>query len=284
MAENLLNRFGELIATGTQLAPLGGFDFSGYNARLQNKYLEWRKGCLEVFEQVGPIGFSYKTKVLNDQNGSFFYQNSALLLLNGIKDLYEKVKATPELAAAPVPVSAPAAETPAPPSPPPDSSGPRILKPPPKKVAPAATMPAQQAQESKPALAASGPTKVYVVGEPDDPLRVQVSDFLGEVGLGEIPLDRQHGQMINLENLEEHPEAKFAIFVINSEDLSYAMFEIGHFVGKLGKGRVTILHMTDVSMPKSVPGVNVRPIVVKLEEASLSLMKELKAIGYQISL
>jgi predicted nucleotide-binding protein len=77
---------------------------------------------------------------------------------------------------------------------------------------------------------------------------------------------------------------KFAFFVINSDDLTYAMFEIGHFVGKLGKNRVCVLHMTDVNFPKNVPGVIAKPIVVKLEEASLGLLRELKAAGCQIHL
>jgi len=42
--------------------------------------------------------------------------------------------------------------------------------------------------------------------------------------------------------------------------------------------------MTDVDFPKNVPGIQTKPIVVKLEEASLSLMRELKSVGYQISL
>ncbi len=62
------------------------------------------------------------------------------------------------------------------------------------------------------------------------------------------------------------------------------MFEVGHFVGKLGTGHVCVLHMSDVEFPKKVPGVLVKPIVVKLEEASLSLIRELKHAGYQISL
>jgi predicted nucleotide-binding protein len=62
------------------------------------------------------------------------------------------------------------------------------------------------------------------------------------------------------------------------------MFELGHFVGKLGKGRVVVLHMSDVEVPKNIPGVLTKPIVVKLEEASLSIMKELKGAGYVISL
>jgi hypothetical protein len=39
-----------------------------------------------------------------------------------------------------------------------------------------------------------------------------------------------------------------------------------------------------VQVPKNIPGVIIKPIVVKLEEASLSIVKELKAAGYVPSL
>jgi hypothetical protein len=42
--------------------------------------------------------------------------------------------------------------------------------------------------------------------------------------------------------------------------------------------------MSDVNFPKNVPGVLAKPIVIKLEEASLGLLKELKAAGCQIHL
>ena len=268
MAEQLIKRLEELVATGTQLAPMGGFEFSGYNARLQHKYLDWRKGCLETLEQAGPIGFPYKNKILADQNGGFFFQSSALLILNSVRELFEKLKASPEL------VSGSAAPAPAQSATSVDSPSGRVLKPPPKPAAP------------KPIVEPAGevPGKAYVIGEKGDPLRLQLADFLSEIGVQEVPLDRQRGQMLALEGLTEESDAKYAFFVINSDDLAYVMFEIGHFVGKLGKGRVCVLHMTDVNFPKSVPGVTIKPIVVKLEEASFSLVKELKAHGYKINL
>ncbi len=276
---DVLNKIEQLINTGVQLVPLGGFEFSGYNARLQNKYLEWRKSCLEILEQVGPIGFPYKNKVLADQNGGYFFQSSAQLILNGVKELHEKLKASPDLATAPAgPVAAPAA--PAGASSTEQSGGPRILKPPPKPVQPQVAPPQQQ-----PAAPSPGPaTKVYIIGEAGDPLREQLSQFIKELGLEEVKLDRERGKMLALDKLQERPEVRYAFFILNSDDLSYAMFELGHFVGKLGNNHVCVLHMTDVNFPKGVPGVAVRPIVVKLEEASFSVMKDLKAAGYKISI
>ena len=282
MAEDILKKLEELINQGTQLAPLGGFEFSGYNARLQNKYLEWRKGCLEALEHVGPIGVPHKGKILGDANGGYFFQPSAQLILNQIKELHEKLKASPELAAA-APAPAPAAAAPAPAATT-ESSGARVLKPPPKPAATPATAPAPAAQPAAVPAANGAMKKVYVVGEEGDPLRVQLSDFLKEIGLEEILLNREKGTMLSLESIGDRPDVKFAFFIFNSNDLAYAMFELGHFVGKLGKNHVCVLHMTDVDFPKNIPGVLLKPIVVKLEEASFTLMKELKNVGLKVSI
>jgi hypothetical protein len=283
MSEQITKKCEELISVGIQLVPQGGFEVSGYNARLQNKYLEWRNACLETLEVAGPIGFPYKQKILGDKNSGFFFQPSAQLILHCMRELYEKVKNSPGLASAP-PVSpmdlpSPTVQSTT------DTGGVRVLKPPPKPAtaqpAPAAQTPAQP---SAPPQVPAQTNKVYVIGEADDPLYVQLLQFLREVGLEEIKLKRSHGQMLSLETLQMDSGVKFAFFVINSDDLTYAMFEIGHFVGKLGKNRVCVLHMSDVNFPKNVPGVLAKPIVVKLEEASLGLLKELKAAGCSINL
>jgi predicted nucleotide-binding protein len=276
MPEQLLKKCEELITGGTQLAPQGGFEASGYNARLQNKYLDWRKACLETLESSGPIGFPYKQKILGDKNGGFFFQSSAQLILNCMRELFEKVKASPDLASAP---AAPVMDLPTPTvQTATDTGGVRVLKPPPKHAAPTPAQPSAHPQ------AAAHANKVYVVGEADDPLRVQLLQFLGEIGIEEIDIERQHGKMLPLETLQVDAGVRFAFFIINPNDLAYAMFELGHFVGKLGKNRVCVLHMSDVDFPKNVPGVLAKSIVIKLEEASFGLLKDLKASGYQINL
>jgi predicted nucleotide-binding protein len=268
MSEHIVNRFEELVEAGEQLVPLGGFDFSGYNARLQNKYSEWRKACLEILELSGPIGFSYKNKIMHDAQGGHFYQTSANLILSQMKELYDKLKASPELVSTTtVSQETTVASTNS-------TSGTRTLKPPTKSVA-ASTAAASSVIPSN---------KVYVIGESDGPLRIQLGEFLKEIGIEEVALERHRGQMLNLDTLKAQTNVKYAFFVLTMDDLGYAMFELGHFVGNLGKGNVCVLHMTDVPFPPNVPGVSDKPIVVKLEEASLGLMKELKALGYNIRL
>ena len=274
MSTNVIQQLETLVTMGTQLVPLVGFEFSGYNARLQNKYLEWRKQCLEALEHAGPIGFPYKSKILGDQNGGYFFQASAQLIHVSVKELYEKLKSSPDLAtASPAAAPAPAAAAAASPE---SSSGARVLRPPPKAAAPAA--PAATAPQN------GAGNRVYVIGEENDSLCIQLAQFLAEIGLEEVNVKRTHGQMLALDTFQHAADIKYAFFVFSSDDMAYAMFELGHFVGKLGQGRVSVLHMSDVSFPKSVPGITVRPIVVKLEEASLPIMRELNGAGYKISL
>lgn len=283
MAENLLERFEKLVDEGTKLTPLGGFDFSGYNARMQDRYLAWRKACLESLELVGPIGVPCKNKIIGDANGGFFYQASAHLALSSIKELFEKLKASPELAAEPVKVQVPQIQD-RPAEPQAQASGSvRTLKPPPKLAG--GPIPSPATRTAPVVTVTSAPPKsAYVVAEINDPLRQQLTMFLDEIGVVEIPLDRIRGEMLALESIPESSDAKFAFFIFNSDDLAYAMFELGHFVGKLGRGRVVVLHMTDVAVPSNIPGVLTKPIVVRLEEASLSIIKELKGAGYVLSI
>ena len=267
MSDLIVNTLKELIDQGAKLAPIGGFDYSGYNARLMGKYLEWRKSCLEVFDAAGPIGFPNKSKVLADVNGGLFYQSSVLFILTCLNELYEKLKITPDLATAPVPVTVVEARAEVIQ----ESGGKRILKPPKKST--------------EASVLASGITfkKVYIIGEEDDPLHVQLLQFIHEIGLEEVMIERQRGQMLPLDTLQMERDVGFAFFIILAEDLTYAMFEIGHFVGKLGKNRVCVLHSPDISFPNNMPGVLVKVITMKLEEASFGLMKDLKSAGYQIN-
>lgn len=277
MSQEVISKYEELINAGRSLLPMGGFEHSGYNARLQTKYSEWRKNCLQLIELSGPIGFPYKQKILSTTNNELFYQSVVNLILNCLNELCEKVKTSPELIESSdikitdLPVSANLSTEVA-------AEGVRVLKPPSKHSVikkNVTTVSSNNVQNSK---------KVYVIGEADDLLYVQLLQFLHEIGLEEIQLERQHGQPIILDSIQIDNSVRYAFFIINEDDLAYAMFEIGHFVGKLGKDRVCVLYMSDVNFPKNVPGVLVKPIVIKLEEASLAILKDLKLAGYKIDL
>lgn len=290
MAENILKRLEALVNTGTQLVPLGGFEFSGYNARLQSKYLEWRKSCIEILDEVGPIGFPYKNKIVADTNGGFFFQSSAQLILTNIKELFEKLKASPEFVSQSAPQPTQQAQQPQASSPTAQTAtqqaGTRVIKPPPKPTTttPPPSAPVTTPPPAQPTPVANGGNKVYVIGEVDDNLKKELSQFLKEIGVEEISIVREPGKMLSLNNIQEQSGVKYAFFVLNAQNLAFAMFELGHFVGKLGPGQVCVLHKPEVQFPAGVPGVTVKQIVVRLEEASFSIIKELKAEGLRITI
>lgn len=264
-----------LIEEGERLVPLGGFDFSGYNARLQDQYLEWRKGCLKWIEETGPIGFSFKNKISTDAESRYFYQTSASLILNCMIELYEKAKSSPDLFASEDKVSEKIDMT--------SSSvsslqtgGMRVIKPPPKKSSDADLGPKPSAESSS--------NRVYVIGDENGVLWKQLLEFLKDIGLQEVVFTRTQGKMLELDKIDHQPDIRCAFFLFNSDDLAYALFEVGHFVGKLGNGRVFVIHKNDIQFPSAVPGVSIKSVAIKIEEVSLSLLKELKACGYQLSL
>ncbi|MFA6542040.1 MAG: hypothetical protein WCT99_10600, partial [Bacteroidota bacterium] len=77
MDQHLLLKIQELIGQGEKLAPEGGLEFSGYNAKMQSQYLLWRKNCLDVLSKIGEKAVSLRDQVTKDENGAYFYQNSA---------------------------------------------------------------------------------------------------------------------------------------------------------------------------------------------------------------
>jgi hypothetical protein len=288
MADTVLTKIEALLITGAQLAPMGGFEFSGYNARLQNKYLEWRKGCLEILDEVGPIGFPYKNKITADANGGFFFQSSTQLIVNCLKELLDKLKASPNLATQAPPAATQQATPQQQASAAAAPSGARVIKPPPKpggQTAPTqAPSVALASAAPQPASGSTVGNKVYVIAKSGDPLKQELSTFLHEIGIEEIFLQREQGKMLPLNQIQDRNDVKYAVFIFNADDLTYAMFELGHFVGKLGPNHVSVLHKSEVQFPANVPGILTKSIVVKLEEISFSLIKELKAVGYNVSI
>ena len=62
------------------------------------------------------------------------------------------------------------------------------------------------------------------------------------------------------------------------------MFELGYLVGRIGPNRIVCIHKKEDTPPKGVPGIAYKEIVVKLEEISFGLIKDLKAAGFSVSI
>ena len=294
MDQQIVTKIQELIQQGEKLTPEGGHEFSGYNAKMQSQYLMWRKSCLDTIAKIGDKANPHREKITKDENGAYFYQSSAQLILEMVKQSLvlaeiEVRKNTPAQPAPKtvVPVPSPKVEPIAPPAVKPNPApqpAPAAVKQEAPKAAPVQVQ--VPAQHSVPAVSteqAISNKQVLVLSSSESELQNQLSNLLKEMGIDGIMFQRGSAPDAIVGFLEKYPTVKYAYYLYNPEDINSAMFELGYLIGKVGSNRVCCIHKKDDAPPKGVPGITYKEIVVKLEEISFSLIKDLKAAGYTVT-
>ncbi len=242
-----------LINEGEKLAPSGGQRFHGYNESLQPAYVSWRLQSITAIEEIGKNSELILKDILSDKSSPYFYTDTAQNILGALRASLEIVKR--------------------------DSP---ILD-----------------QNNLPAHIKPGMAKIFIVHGHDKTLSNQVNLLLTKLGLQPIILFEQpgHGKTI-IEKLEQFSEVSFAIVLLtpddlgknkdDSNDLKYrsrqnVVFELGFFVGKLGRSRVVALYDEKVELPSDYNGVEY--IKIDSEEAwKIKLSRELKAAKFEIDL
>jgi len=303
MDHQLLTKLQELIQQGEKLVPEGGLEFSGYNAKMQSQYLLWRKNGLDALTKVGEKAAVLREKVAKDENGAYFYQNSAQLILETLKSALPIVEAdvkknAPKAAPAPPP-PAPKPEPPKPEPPKPEPPKPEpppaaAPKPEPKpepapvKPAPAPKPEPPKTETPKPAPAPAAPAasqkEVLIISSSETELQTQLTSFLKEISIEPVVFKRGTAPDAIISFVDQHPGVRYAYYLFNAEDINIAMFEMGFLMGRVGNHKVVCVHMKEDAPPKGLPGVSYKEIVVKLEEISFGLIKDLKAAGYSVSI
>jgi predicted nucleotide-binding protein len=138
--------------------------------------------------------------------------------------------------------------------------------------------------------------KVFVVHGHDHGAKDAMARFLEKIELQAIILHEQPDQGFTIiEKFETYAkQVAFAVVLLTPDDLGGAasvpvqaararqnvIFELGYFVGKLGRGRACLLRKGDVEIPSDLYGV----IYTDMDTAEgwkLKLVKELKAAGLQ---
>ncbi len=160
-------------------------------------------------------------------------------------------------------------------------------------------------EKTAPSTASLG-KEVFIVHGHDEKLKQQVEIFLKERGLTPIVLHRQpdEGRTV-IEKFEKHSKVGYAIILLTPDDIGYSsaegikeenerkinfrarqnvIFEFGYFVGKLGRGRVCCIFKEGVDLPTDVSGMIYKSVKDNVEEVGLSIMKDLKAVGYSIAI
>ena len=141
--------------------------------------------------------------------------------------------------------------------------------------------------------------KIFVVHGHDSEMLSAIESFILKLGLRPVILRNQpsRGRTI-VEKIEDYSEVSSAVVLLSPDDTAYprgasssdakfrarqnVIFELGFFIGKLGRHNVIAVHRTDerFEMPTDYEGV----IFTPYDEGGgwkLALAKELQAIGFE---
>lgn len=140
-------------------------------------------------------------------------------------------------------------------------------------------------------------SKVFVIHGHDDSARESVARFLEKLDLEPIVLHEQpnKGRTI-IEKFEDHADVGFAVVLLTPDDegaltnnqdkprpraRQNVIFELGFFIGKLGRDRVCPFVKGDVETPSDYDGI----VYTRLDDSGgwkTKLIQELKAVDYDI--
>jgi predicted nucleotide-binding protein len=150
--------------------------------------------------------------------------------------------------------------------------------------------------EERPAAAA----KVFLVHGHDKAAIHEIARFLEKAHLEVVVLqERPNTGSTVIEKLFDHADVSFAVVLMTADDVGQpaagraagqrlrarqnVVLELGFFLGKLGRRRVTVLHRPGVEIPSDYSGV----LFIPLDEAGawrLLLARELKIAGLAVDL
>ncbi|MCG5513751.1 TIR domain-containing protein [Ectothiorhodospira shaposhnikovii] len=153
---------------------------------------------------------------------------------------------------------------------------------------------------------ASLSNRVFVVHGHDSELKADIERFLHEIGLEPVVLHRQvdEGATI-IEKFEKHADVGYAFILLTPDEVAYTItqlglpeqerdlekrarpnviFEFGYFVGRLGRSRVCCLHKGEVAIPSDLSGLVYKKVGGSIDEQAYSIIRELKAAGYDVQI
>jgi predicted nucleotide-binding protein/DNA-binding response OmpR family regulator len=118
--------------------------------------------------------------------------------------------------------------------------------------------------------------RVFIVHGRDNDAKESVARFIENLGLWAIILHEQAGGgRTIIEKFEGHSGVGFAIVILTPDDVGglqgqtkrlrgrarqNVVFELGYFIGKLGRGKVAVLHKKGVEMPSDYIGIECLPM------------------------
>lgn len=140
---------------------------------------------------------------------------------------------------------------------------------------------------------------VFIVHGHSNEAKEGVARFLERLGLRAIILHEQPSlNRTIIEKLEGNANVNFAVVILTPDDLGYPMgrseliktrarqnviFELGFFIGRLGRAKVCALYKGEVELPSDYSGV----VYLPLDDAGawkISLANEVRASGLDVDL
>ena len=148
--------------------------------------------------------------------------------------------------------------------------------------------------------------RIFIVHGHDAYLATDVERFVREIGLEPVILHRQvdEGATI-IEKFEKNSDVGFVFVLLTPDEMAYTIdqdgltdsernkevrarpnviFEFGYFVGRLGRSRVCCLHKGEVTVPSDLDGLVYKKVEDSIETQAYSIIRELRAAGYDINL
>ena len=138
--------------------------------------------------------------------------------------------------------------------------------------------------------------EVFVIHGRDNEARETVARFLEKLGLTPVILHEQSNQgRTIIEKFEQHAQVGFAVALLTPDDVGAlkgdeknlkprarqnVVFELGYFLGLLGRERVCALTKGNVEIPSDYDGV----VYISLDDGGwkMKLIKELKNVGFDV--
>ena len=143
-------------------------------------------------------------------------------------------------------------------------------------------------------LKAAG-SKVFVIHGRDEAAKSDIARFLGRLDLEPVILAEQpSGGRTIIEKVEAHDEVGYAVALLTPDDVGSRLgddavqprarqnviFELGYFIGRLGRERVCALTKGEPEIPSDYSGVVYIPMASDAWKEGL--FKELKAAGFDV--
>ncbi|HDR7903184.1 TPA: nucleotide-binding protein [Bacillus cereus] len=143
--------------------------------------------------------------------------------------------------------------------------------------------------------------KAFIVHGHDTHMKQELEIFLHSIDIEPIVLHRQADEGLTIiEKFEKHSDVQYAFVLLTPDDIGTpidqfdekspltnyefrarqnVIFELGYFIGKLGRGKVCTLYKEGITLPSDIQGLVYKKINERIEEVGFPIIQELKKAG-----